>query len=95
MAKFTVKSEAYVRYMMTTWQGEVTVNGKDITYRYSEDDNGATLFTLENEDWVESSLESEEHQIIWGAIMAWGNPEEFGSTGAEVEIDDDELEDYI
>jgi hypothetical protein len=95
MAKFTVKSEAYVKYMMTTWQGEVTVNGKDITYRFSEDDNGATFYTLEDEGWVESSLEIEEHQIIWAAIMAWGSPEEFGSNDTEVEIDDEELEDYI
>ena len=95
MANFKVKSEAYVKYMMTTWQGEVTINEKDIVYRYSEDDNGATLFTLEDEGWVESSLEIEEHQIIWAAIMSWGNPEEFGGAGSEVDIEDDELEDYI
>lgn len=95
MAKFTVKSEAYVKYMMTTWQGEVTINGIDIKYRYSEDDNGAELYIFDGNEWIASNLEKEEHKILWAAIMAWGNPEEFGSTGAEVEMDDDEIEDYI
>lgn len=95
MAKFVVKSEAYVKYMMTTWQGEVNLNGIDIKYRYSEDDNGAELYIFDGETWNASNLEDENHKILWAAIMAWGNPEEFGGNGAEVEIEDEEIEDYI
>lgn len=95
MPKFIVNSEAYVKYMKTTWQGEVNINGIDIKYRYSEDDNGAELYTFDGEAWNVSNLEDENHKILWAAIMAWGNPEEFGGNGAEVEIEDDEIEDYI
>lgn len=100
MATLTVKEEAYVRYSMTTWQGEVEIDGEEIRYRYSEDDNGAELYILdEDRGWLEADLDEEDgnetHKALWGAIMMWGTPEEFGTNGSVCDIDEEELEDYI
>ena len=85
MANFTVKEEAYIKYSMTTWQGEVEMDDEIITYRYSEDDNGAELFILSEDGWVAADLDeetgNEKHKILWGAIMMWGTPEDFGPIG--------------
>ena len=94
MKSFKVTEEAYIRYQMTTWQGEVEVNGQTIAYRYSEDDNGATLYILEEDGWVESPIQEESHILIYAAIMQYGNAEEF-KKGETVEIQDEDLEFYI
>ena len=39
--KVTVKEEANIVYQMTTHQGVVEIDGEEVTYRYSEDDNGS------------------------------------------------------
>lgn len=99
MASFTVKEEAYVKYSMTTWQGEVEMDDEIINYRYSEDDNGAELYILGESGWESADLDeetgNEKHKLLWGAIMMWGTPEDFGSVGEVCDIDEDELEDYI
>ena len=96
MAQFKVLKEAYVRYSMTTWQGVVEIEGEEITYRYSEDDNGASLYTYnEANGWEESDLSNQSHAMIYAACMEWGTPEDFGTTGEIVELDDELLEDYI
>jgi hypothetical protein len=97
MAKFKVIDEAYIKYQMTTWQGEIEINGETILYRYSEDDNGAELYVYNEADgWnrVEAD-DNENYAILYAAIGEWGNPEEFGAKGEEVEIDDTIVEDYI
>jgi len=93
MAKLKVTSEAYVKYSMTTWQGEIEMNGEVICYRYSEDDNGAELYILdEDQGWLQADFEENEtHKILWGAILMWGTPEDFGTTGSICDIDDDFL----
>ena len=99
MATFTVKEEAYVRYQMTTWQGEIEMDGETIAYRYSEDDNGSELYVYtegdgyNQVDW--SGEGNEKYATLMAAIGEWGNPEDFGSVGEEVEIDDTIVEDYI
>lgn len=100
MANLKVTSEAYIKYSMTTWQGEVEIDGEEICYRYSEDDNGAELYILdEDQGWLEADLDEEDgnekHRLLWGAIMMWGTPEDFGTTGAICDIDEEELEDYL
>lgn len=96
MAKFKVIDEAYVKYQMTTWQGEIEINGETILYRYSEDDNGAELYVFnEDQGWFQPDLEeNENHAMLYTAIMEWGNPEEFGASGEEFEEDLD-TSDYI
>ena len=96
--KIKIVEEGYVAYSLTTWQGEVEVNGQPIVYRYSEDDNESVLYVLnENENGWERADEdnNETHKILWAAIQAWGTPEEMGSAGEFADIDDTELEDYI
>ena len=96
MAKFKVIDEAYIKYQMTTWQGEIEINGETILYRYSEDDNGAELYVYqEDSGWGQVSTEDNENwAILYSAIMEWGNPEEFGSSGEEFEEDID-TSDYV
>ena len=97
--KITVKEEANIVYQMTTHQGVVEIDGETVTYRYSEDDNGAELYILGESGWESADLDeetgNEKHKILWGAIMMWGTPEDFGPIGEVCEIDEDELEDYI
>lgn len=95
----TVLEEGYVRYSMTTWQGKVNLNGEEITYRYSEDDNGAEMYIFGENGWAEADLSEEgpeNHRLLWGTIMAWGNPEELGTPDeGPVDLDMTELEDYL
>ena len=95
MAKIKVVKEAYIKYQLTTWQGVVEINGEEIKYRYSEHDNGDELYIYDGNDWVESDLSEENHKVLYAAIQEWGNPEELGSAGEEVDIDDSYIEDYI
>jgi len=95
MAKIKVVKEAYIKYQLTAWQGVVEINGEEIKYRYSEHDNGDELYIYDGNDWVESDLSEEIHRFLYSAIQEWGNPEEIGSLGEEVDIDDSFAEDYI
>ena len=94
----TVVEEGYVRYSRTTWQGIVNINGEEITYRYSEDDNGAELYILGENGWDELDYMDapENHKLLWGTIQAWGNPEELGRpSDGPVDLDMTEIEDYL
>lgn len=95
----TVVEESYVKYSMTTWQGKVNMNGEEITYRYSEDDNGCELFIFEDGYWNNADLDDdgpENHRLLWATIQAWGNPEELGTPDqGPVDLDMAEIEDYL
>ena len=95
----TVLEEGYVKYSMTTWQGKVDINGEEITYRYSEDDNGAQLYIFEEDNgWNELDYEDgpENHKILSAVISAWGNPEELGGAAdGPIDLDMTEIEDYL
>lgn|GEM_PF-1195124 len=99
MNTLKILKEARIAYSMTTWQGTVILNDELLEYRYNEDDNGATLFVYHEEDgwtgWVESDLTNENHKILWAAIMSWGTPEELGNAGEEIDLDQEELEDFL
>ena len=98
MAKFKVLEEAGIRYQLTTWQGTVNVDDEAITYRYSEDDNGSEFYVYTEGSGYErvdfDSEESAKHKVIYAAILEWGNPEEFGVAGEEVDIDDELVKEY-
>jgi len=92
MVTFTVKEKAYVRYSLTTWQGEAEYEGETLRYRFSEDDNGQEAFVWTDEGW------SHAHPfcaVILATVSEWGSPEEFGHIDEKVEIDDEILEDYM
>ena len=95
----TVVEEGYVKYSMTTWQGEVELNGEKICYRYSEDNNGAELFILTENGWEDADLSvdgPENHRLLWATIQAWGNPEELGTPEeGPVDLDMTVIEDYL
>ena len=95
----TVLEEGYVKYSMTTWQGKVNMNGEEITYRYSEDNNGAELYVFEEgSGWDQVDYEdgSENHKLLWATIQAWGNPEELGTPEeGPVDLDMTVIEDYL
>jgi hypothetical protein len=95
MATFKVTKEAYIQYSLTTWQGEIEFEGEKIAYRFSEDENGQTLYILDGYNWVEADGSKQAYAAIFAACNEWGNPEELGSAGEEVEIDDELIEDYI
>ena len=42
--KFTVKETPYIRYQQTTYEGTFNFEGEDITFRFSEDDNGSEFY---------------------------------------------------
>lgn len=99
MATFKVTEEAYVKYQMTTWQGAVEMDGETIEYRYSEDDNGSEFYVYSEGNGYDRVNWSEEGNQKYAALIAaigeWGNPEDFGPVGEEVEIDDTVVEDYL
>ena len=97
MAKIKITEEAYVKYEMITWQGEVEINGETIIYRYSEDNNGAYMYVYQKDSgWCEVSTEdNKNYAILDAAIIEWGNPREFGLAGEEIEIDDEIVNDYL
>ena len=97
---FKVLDEGYIKYSLTTWQGEIEINEEGILYRYSEDDNGATLYIWsEDEGWFEPDLTDgpENYKILYGLIMMYGGtPEDLGApSDVLADIDMDELEDYL
>ena len=97
MAEIKILKEADIVYSRTTWQGKVEINGEEIVYRFTEDDHGAEMYIfVEGSGWESADLEQDQNNIVlWGAIMAFGNPEEMGSVGETVDMDDEELEDYL
>ena len=90
--KVTVKEEARVVYQMTTHQGVAEIDGEEVTYRYSEDDNGSDFFVLTEEGWNDTSgLEGDKYVALYAAIMeAGGNPEWL----EEIEVGKELLEEY-
>lgn len=99
MATFTIKEEAYIKYQLTTYQGTVEMDGEEITYRFSADDNGEELYIF-NEDTGYERIEFygeviEKYAPLLAAIGEWGNPEDMGPVGKVVEIDDMIVEDYV
>ena len=99
MATIKVKEGAYERYSQITWQGEVEINKETLTYRYSEDNNGAELFILQDGHWNSADVDEESgndnHKLLFKAIMAWGSPTELGSDGEVSEVLEEELDDWI
>ena len=84
MANFKVVDEAYKKYEMITWQGEVEFEGENILYRYSEDNNGTESFVFADGDWV---TDHPFIPVLEVTVMEWGTPTEFGAAGEECEID--------
>ena len=73
MHKVKVISRSKLIYRMVTHQGTIEINGKEIEYRYSEDDNGATLYTYESHGgWTEYDPSIPEHEILSMMISEWG-----------------------
>ena len=95
MAKITIKKEASLIYQRSTWQGTVEISGESITYRYSEDDNGAELYILQDNSWNQVDVSEGNYAILWASIMEWGTPEDMGTCGDTIDLDDEIIEDYI
>jgi hypothetical protein len=95
MAKINIKECAYITYQRTTWQGEVEIKGKTITYRYSEDGNGAELYVYTENNWQEVDVTEDNYAILYAAIIEWGNPEELGTDGDIIDIDDEIVNEYL
>lgn len=92
MPEIKIVEEANEVYYMSTFQGKAEVNGTVYTYRYSEDSNGATFYILTGEGWEEVDVhEKEDYNILYTACTSYGGPDEMGSEGDVVEIDEDEL----
>lgn len=90
--KVTVKEEANIVYQMTTHQGVAEIDGEEVTYRYSEDDNGSNFYILTEEGWNDTiGLEEDKYVALYAAIMeAGGNPEWL----EEMEVEQELIEEY-
>ena len=93
MKEFKVKEPAYIAYQLTTYQGSVEIEGEEVKFRYSEDDNGDEFFVLSEEGWEASDLSDPKHLLIYAAIGEWGNPEDW-EVDQLIELDDETLEMY-
>lgn len=89
MVKIKVIKEAQEVYYMTTLQGIVSVDGVELEYRYSEDSNGATLYIFDG-TWNEYDTNNDAHIALLDACCMI-SPEEFGSPGEIVDLEDDFL----
>lgn len=87
-----VKEQGYIVYQMTTYQGEVEIEGQEITYRYSEDDNGSSFYILTENGWEENIMDEDpKYLALYAAVMeAGGNPEWL----EDIEIDSKTMEFY-
>lgn len=93
MQKLKVKENCGIVYQQTTYQGTVTIDGEDIEWRYSEDDNGDEFYVFENGSWERSELTDPKHILIYAAICTHGNPTDW-EDGEDIEIEDEDLEMY-
>jgi hypothetical protein len=94
MAQINIKEAAYCAYQRTTWQGMVEIKGETITYRYSEDDNGAEMYVLLEDNWEEVDTSEGIYAVLNAAIMEYGTAEDLGESGDIIDIDDEIIEDY-
>jgi len=90
MPKFTVKETPYIVYQKTTAQGIASIDGEDITWRWSEDDNGDDFIILGENGWEDANFDNPNHILIYVSIMEFGSPFEF-EEGDEIEIEEDTL----
>ena len=90
MAQFKVIKQANEVYYTSTIEGEVEVNGVPLRYRYSEDNNGASLYILNDGEWESCDENIEEHLELFNACLMI-SPEEFGCAGETFDLDDDFL----
>mgnify|MGYP000076612726 CR=1 FL=1 len=93
MKKFNVKETNGIIYQQTTYQGTVTINGEDIKWRHSEDDNIDEFYVFEDGSWERSDLTDPKHLLIYAAICIYGNPEDW-EEGEDIVIGDEDLEMY-
>ena len=91
--KFTVKETPYIRYQQTTYEGTFDFEGEEVTFRFSEDDNGSEFYILEEDGFNQSDFEDPKHIAIYAAIMEYGNPEHL-EEGEEIELDEETLAMY-
>lgn len=89
MNRFKIFETASEVYWMSTHQGHVSINGKEIEYRYSEDSNGATLWVLENDRWVEVDTSVKEYDLLNRAILEYGVTD-LGPAGDEFDFEPEE-----
>lgn len=79
---FEVLEEASIVYEQVTYEGKIKINEETITYRYSEDDNGAYFYVHIDDNWEEVDYGSNENYgILFHSIQMYGNPKEFGKSG--------------
>ena len=91
MAEFKVTAEASLQ-QSDLWQGAVEYKGVEQQYRFYDGYDGQEVYVLTEQGW---ELNTELGHVIYACCQEWGNPEEFGSVGEVVEIDDELVEDYI
>lgn len=87
-----VIEQSHLIYRQETFEGIVELDGKQLKFRYSEDDNGSELYLWneETKSWDEMDYDNPSHtdlSDICGAI----NPEEFGPAGSEWDVEPDDL----
>jgi hypothetical protein len=79
----------WVVYSLTTHQGKAEVDGKEIEFRFSEDDNGAQLYVLTDGGWNEIEYDEDSPEyVVFQACLQWP-PSDFGKPGEIIEIEDE------
>jgi len=90
MANFKVIKKAELN-SENKWIGELEFEGEILKYSYKEDINGQEVLILVSGEWVYTHPLKD---VIYAACQEWGNPEEFGDSGTENEIDDETVDFY-
>lgn len=86
MAKIKVIEQAREISWSVTRQGRVSVNGKEVEYRWYEDDNGTELYLLEEgTGWTNAPVDLDTYDIVYDLLMEI-DPEDFGEVGDEFDF---------
>lgn len=89
MNKVKIIDAAREVYWASTYQGVFEVDGTAVEFRFHENSNGAEFYVfIEGEGWVEMyDMDDDSPEAIVYNMCLEMNPEEWGSSGEEVEFE--------
>lgn len=69
-------------YQRQTFEGIVEIDGKEVRFRYSEDDNGSEVYIWNGTQWEDMNYDNPSHIDLSEVCLEIG-PANFGKNGAE------------
>jgi len=80
-----IKEEGQLVLVKSIYEGAVEIDGVEIDYLYTEDDNGSYLEIMSGGEYVPMDHTNDAHVRLAEAISMWGTPDEMGSVGQIVD----------